>query len=387
MNNSAYKDFLSGCSNEINKERILNFCINELLDDNASCTFNNINKLKQLAFNIRYKFINRIDDYLITFDKNFSLNGGNIHWCIAYDDFLDKLDNLLTLNKISNVNLFSSYFSKELGIEDFIQDNNYKLSSESVDCIIFTPQFGIINTGGLLMNYNSAYDMELVMSGRLKIFVLPINNFLFKPDDVEIFLHLYSIYKDEIDYPYITSVFTPSPINKNSDIHLFLIDNGRSNVLENKEIRSALTCINCGACNKVCPIYNIIGDAPYNNVFTGPFASVVLPFMENTENYKHLCFSCTSCGNCSSVCPVKIPVSELIISNRNYLFENKLMEMKEERFVRNIHHALMSRKKMNAKKWFKNLRIKTLSDSKIFEEYKFEKSTFNQQYINNKYEK
>ena len=386
MNGSDYKNFLSACKKAIGGEVNLQSHQDDS-DVIASEVFRNKEYVKKVAADIRNKFLNSIDYNLITFDKNFASNGGVINWCIDYNDFLVKLDKVLQYKKIKKVNLFSSYLSKELGIERFIDKNEYSYDSESNDCVIFTPQFGIVSTGSLFLNFNSAYDMQLILGSKLKIFVLSICDFLFKPEEIEIFSHLYSIYSSGINFPYLTSLYTPSPADQSTDALLFLIDNGRSNVVENSDIRKILTCISCDACKDVCPVYKVIGDEPYNNVFTGPVANVILPFMENAENYKHLCFSCSSCGNCSAVCPVKIPVSELIIANRKYLFDNKLMDIKDERTVNSVSKFVNSRKKMSVKRWAKNLRLKSINNSRIAEEYKFEKSSFNQQYIQMKYGK
>ncbi|MGP1514777.1 MAG: 4Fe-4S dicluster domain-containing protein [Bacteroidales bacterium] len=386
MNTNEYKDFLADCKKIVSKNKVFYFK-DDVKDSMISEVFKNRGYIKQIAANIRNKFINAIDDNLIAFDKNFSANGGVIHWCIDYNDFLSKLDKVLLKNKIKNINLFSSYFTKELGINRFVNNKEYILDNESKDCVIFTPQFGIVNTGSLFLNFSSSYDMELVLNSKIKVFILSICDFLFKPEEVEIFSHLYSIYKNEVNFPYLTSLYTPSPTRENADVYLFLVDNGRTNVLENSNIRSSLTCINCDACKEVCPVFKLIGDEPYNNVFSGPIANVILPFIENTENYKHLCFSCTSCGNCSSVCPVKIPISEMIVSNKNYFFENKLMDMKDERLAKATKKFVFSRKNMNSKKWIKNIRLRYLTNSKVIEEYKFEKSTFNKQYIDSEHEK
>lgn len=384
MNSSSYKNYLLDCKKSINKDKKINLCSIETTDLSLD-VFRNFDKVKQLASNIRYKFINEIDKNLIIFDKNFTENGGNIHWCIAYDDFMEKLLRLLDKENIKSTNIFSSMFTEELGVETIKDESDIKINPKTNDSIIFAPQFGIINSGSLFLNFNSAYDMELVLGSKLKIFVLPINDFLFKIEDIEIFSHLYSIYKNKIDYPYLTSVYTPSPLEKENNVHLFLVDNGRSNILENKDIRKALTCIHCDACKKVCPVYNIIGDKPYDNIFSGPIANVILPFTENIESYKHLAFSsCTLCGNCSKICPVNIPVSELIISNKHYFFENKYMDIQDNRLTKNLSKTLLFRNKMNAKKFIKNLKIKMLLNSSITEKYIFTKSTFNQQYqINN----
>ena len=286
MNTSDYRYFLSDCKKVISEGNIIK-SDNYNRDIILSEIFRNKEYIKKITANIRNKFINNIADNLVAFDKNFSSNGGIINWCIDYNDFLSKFEKVLSKHKIKNINIFNSYFVKELGIEKFIENRDYSFDNETKDCIVFTPQFGIVNTGSLFLNFNSAYDMELVLNGRVKIFILSLCDFLFKPEEIEIFSYLDSIYKYGLSFPYLTSLYTPNPAKEEENVYLFLIDNGRSNVLENKDIRSSLTCINCDACKSVCPVFNVIGDAPYNNVFSGPLANVILPFIENTENYKH----------------------------------------------------------------------------------------------------
>lgn len=387
MNTNSYKQYINSCKESIKKDENINLSFtNE--NDIAYNVFNNINKVKKLASDIRTKFINNIADNLVVFDKNFSEKGGSVHWCVTYNDFIEKVIKLLDKNNIKSVNVFHSDFIEELGLENTLTSKDIVIDSDINDTIVFTPQFGIINSGSLFFEFTSSIDMEQVLSSRFKIFVLPINDFLFKNEDIELFSYLYSIYKYKKIYPYLTSLYTPSPIknSKEDNIHIFIIDNGRSNILENKEIRSALNCINCGACKQVCPVYKVIGDKPYDNIFFGPYANVVLPYLENVENYKHLCFSCTGCGNCSKICPVNIPISELIIKNKNYFFENGIMDVTDIRLAKSLGKTLKNRKRMNKSKVLKNLKIKLLvNNSKLIsDKFVFSKYTFNQQYqLNN----
>ncbi|MBQ9253367.1 MAG: lactate utilization protein [Bacteroidales bacterium] len=385
MNTDSYKDFLSLCKKAINTEKNVNIS-SEKIKNVSQGVFRNVDKVRTLASNIKSKFINDLSDNLVIFDKNFSENGGEIHWCVAYDDFLEKLYKLFEKQKIKKVNLFYSKFMEELGVEKSFEQKEIEIDRENKDCIVFSPSAGIVNTGSLFLNFTSSIDMEQVLASKLKIFILPINEFLFKPEEIEIFSHLYSIYKDEIDYPYLTSLYTPQPIGKENNVHLFIVDNGRSNILAYKEIRKALNCIGCDACKKVCPVFNIIGEKPYDNVFSGPYGNVVLPFVENIENYKHLPFSCTSCGNCSAICPISIPISDLITANKHYFFEKGFMDVSDIRLAKSLGRVLSSRSKMNQKVWKKNLKIKILlnNSKNISEKFTFSKTTFNQQQTNSK---
>ena len=197
---------------------------------------------------------------------------------------------------------------------------------------------------------------------------------------MELFSYILSIYRDKVDYPFLSSVFTPNYNTSDTEVHVFLIDNGRTNLLSMKEQRKALLCIDCGACKRVCPVYSIIGDKPYNNVFSGPFANVVLPFLENYDSYKHLSFNSVLCGNCSRICPMNIPLSDLMIENRKFFFEKKIMDWGDSLMVSKLKNLFLSRKNMNKSAWSKKQRMKMLLPSSALKTRRlpdFAKESFN----------
>ena len=246
-------------------------------------------------------------------------------------------------------------------------------------CAILEPEFGIVNTGSLFSIFNSAFDMEIVMGSKLKIFIIPINKFVCNIAEIDIMSTLLSIYRNQNDSPFLSSIFTPNS-HKDSASHVFLIDNGRSNILASKTHRKALWCIDCDACKRVCPVFNTIGDKPYNNVFTGPYANVVLPFYENFDSYKHLSFNSVGCGNCTRVCPVNIPLTDLMIENRRFFFEKKIMDLGDEFLCSRLKKFLLSRSEMNKKTWLKKRKIKAFIKSSVLKNRitpPFAKQSFN----------
>lgn len=385
MNTNAYRRYLTECKKSLQEDHYCGLSF-EKIDETTFSIFHNINKIKKLASDIKSKFINNISDNLVRFEKNFTENGGNVHWCIAYTDFVDKLLKLLDKNKVTELNCFYSDFMEELGLNHVLKENEIAVNHDSNDVIVFSPKFGVVNTGSVFLDFDSSLDMEQIISSKLKIFILPINDFILKSEDVEIFSYLYSIYKNAKDYPYLSSLYTPQPLNKANNVHVFLVDNGRSNILSDKDIRQSLNCISCGACKQVCPVYNVIGDKPYDNIFSGPYSNVVLPFLENPELYKHLCFSCMNCGNCTKICPVNIPIADLIIHNKNYFYENSIMDVSDVRLSKALCKTLSQRKLMNSSNMVKRFKIKMLvnNSKSIREKFIFSKYSFNQQFLSSK---
>jgi L-lactate dehydrogenase complex protein LldF len=106
-------------------------------------------------------------------------------------------------------------------------------------------------------------------------------------------------------------------------MYVILLDNGRSDLYAEEETNIALSCIRCGACLNVCPVYQNIGGYTYEVPYTGPIGSVISPYYEGVKEYKHLSFVCTLCGKCTETCPVKIPLHELMILNRKKFVERE----------------------------------------------------------------
>lgn len=377
MNTKEYKTFLSDCKASID-EKPLTISFDDF-DDLSHSVFSNPHKIKQKASEIRKKFIDNIDENLLIFERKFTENGGKVHWCVSYDDFIDSLSVLLAKNKIKAVNTFTSRFNAELGLDFSLKNEKIATMATDGKCAILEPEFGIVNTGSLFSIFNSAFDMEIVMGSKLKIFIIPINKFVCNIAEIDIMSTLLSIYRNQNDSPFLSSIFTPNS-HKDSASHVFLIDNGRSNILASKTHRKALWCIDCDACKKVCPVFNTIGDKPYNNVFTGPYANVVLPFYENFDSYKHLSFNSVGCGNCTRVCPVNIPLTDLMIENRRFFFEKKIMDLGDDLLSSRLKKFLLSRSEMNKKTWLKKRKIKAFIKSSVLKNRitpPFAKQSFN----------
>ena len=377
MNTKEYKTFLSDCKASID-EKPLTISFDDF-DDLSHSVFSNPQKIKQKASEIRKKFIDNIDENLLIFERKFTENGGKVHWCVSYDDFIDSLSVLLAKNKIKAVNTFTSRFNAELGLDFSLKNEKIATMATDGKCAILEPEFGIVNTGSLFSIFNSAFDMEIVMGSKLKIFIIPINKFVCNIAEIDIMSTLLSIYRNQNDSPFLSSIFTPN-FHTDSASHVFLIDNGRSNILASKTHRKALWCIDCDACKRVCPVFNTIGDKPYNNVFTGPYANVVLPFYENFDSYKHLSFNSVGCGNCTRVCPVNIPLTDLMIENRRFFFEKKIMDLGDELLCSRLKKFLLSRSEMNKKTWLKRRKIKVFIKSSVLKNRitpPFAKQSFN----------
>ena len=101
------------------------------------------------------------------------------------------------------------------------------------------------------------------------------------------------------------------------EVHLILLDNGRTQAYADAELRATLQCIRCGACMNHCPVYARIGGHAYGTTYPGPIGAIISPHLLGLDSTYPLAFASTLCGACSEVCPVKIPIPDILVRLRN----------------------------------------------------------------------
>ncbi|MBI5485805.1 MAG: LUD domain-containing protein [Deltaproteobacteria bacterium] len=109
--------------------------------------------------------------------------------------------------------------------------------------------------------------------------------------------------------------------DRHPDLHVVLLDRGRTALAADREQRDLLTCIRCGACLNVCPVYRCVGGHAYGGAYAGPIGALLLPHFDGLERHPDLPFASSLCGACSETCPVGIPLHERLLELRARLVE------------------------------------------------------------------
>jgi L-lactate dehydrogenase complex protein LldF len=120
----------------------------------------------------------------------------------------------------------------------------------------------------------------------------------------------------------ISSPRRPGELDGPREVHLVLLDNGRSQAYADEQLRATLQCIRCGACMNHCPVYSRIGGHAYGTTYPGPIGAIISPHLLGLEATADLATASSLCGACGEVCPVRIPIPQLLIrlrteANRN----------------------------------------------------------------------
>ncbi|MDR7439463.1 MAG: LutB/LldF family L-lactate oxidation iron-sulfur protein [Armatimonadota bacterium] len=108
----------------------------------------------------------------------------------------------------------------------------------------------------------------------------------------------------------------PGEVGGPEAFHLVLVDNRRTAVLADPDLREALQCLRCGACLNTCPVYERVGGHTYGWVYGGPIGAVLTPKLRGVTQAAQLPYASTLCGACREVCPVRIDIPRMLVQLR-----------------------------------------------------------------------
>jgi L-lactate dehydrogenase complex protein LldF len=372
--------------------------------DRATHPIPNWEDLRQLGSDIKDHVLSDLDRYLIQFEENAQKNGVQVHWAAdakehnaIVERILKKQDarkvvkskSMLTEECKLNEHLehcgievidtdlgeriiqlleeppshivmpaihlkkeeIGELFHEKLGTEEGLSDPKQlteaarqHLRSEFMQCdaAITGVNFGIAETGGVVVCTNEGNADMGVHLAPLQIHCMGIEKIIPRMKDLGVFTRLLA--RSATGQP--ITVFTshyhrPRP---GTEMHVILVDNGRTRQLGRENFRNSLKCIRCGACLNTCPIYRRSGGHSYGSTIPGPIGSILTPGFDLAK-HKDLPFASTLCGSCSDVCPVKINIHEQLYLWRQEIRAQQLLPWSKKQSMK-IAAAVLARPRL-----------------------------------------
>lgn len=218
----------------------------------------------------------------------------------------------------------SELFHEKLGVaetedvDELIQVGRAILRKKfmEADVGISGVNFAIAETGTLLLVENEGNGRLSTTAPAVHVAVTGIEKVVENLRDVVPLLSLLT--RSALGQPittYVNMISGPRKQNEldgPEEVHLVLLDNGRSGAFADPQLRQTLNCIRCGACINHCPVYSRVGGHTYGEVYPGPIGKIITPHMVGLHKVPDHPSASSLCGACGEVCPVKIPIPELL---------------------------------------------------------------------------
>jgi L-lactate dehydrogenase complex protein LldF len=348
--------------------------------DRARDTVEEWEELRELASQIKQHTLANLDRYLIQFEAAAKANGAHIHWAAGAAEHnrvvgeilrakgaktLIKSKSMLTdecgfqeymhaagievvetdlgeriqqLDRERPSNIIgpavhktrgdvAEVFARELGSDPNNDDIHYlaNIQRERTRPIILKAEagltgcnFAVAETGTVTVCTNEGNADLSANTPPLHIVSMGIEKLVPRIADLGVFIRLLA--RSALGTPmtqYTSHFRKPRP---GAEMHIVIVDNGRSDRLGMQEFWTSLKCIRCGACMATCPVYRRSGGLSYDATYAGPIGLIVNPTID-FHKYSSLPFASTLNGSCTNVCPVKINIHEQIFAWRKVIAE------------------------------------------------------------------
>jgi len=325
--------------------------------------------LRELASGIKANVLSNLDNYLVQFEQNAKQNGIIVHWASNAEEHNLIVHKILAKNNAKKVVKSKSMLTEECHLNPYLEakgievvdtdlgeyivqiakeppshivlpaihktkeevdelfqehlgttpsnGNPEYLTNEArkhlrekfieADVAITGVNFAVAETGGFVVCTNEGNADMGAHLAKVHIACMGIEKIIPKEEHLGVFLRLLA--RSATGQPITTY---SSHFNKpvpGKELHIVIVDNGRTDQLSREDFRSSLHCIRCGACMNTCPIYRRSGGHSYDATIPGPIGSILSPG-KDLKKHSSLPFASTLCGSCTNVCPVKINIHE-----------------------------------------------------------------------------
>ena len=349
--------------------------------DNMALGLGEWEQLREKASQIKRHTITHLDEYLDQFATNAEKNGCIVHWAKDADEFneivygilkdhnvkkivksksmlteecemnpyleahgievveTDLGERILQLMKIKPSHIVmpaihikrekvGKLFEKEMGTEPGNSDPTYLTHAARknlrqrfihADAAMTGANFAVAETGEVVVCTNEGNADMGTSQPKLQIAAFGMEKIVPDRRSLGVFTRLLA--RSGTGQPITTYTSHYRKPREGGELHIIIVDNGRSKILANEEHRKTLNCIRCGACMNTCPVYRRSGGYSYTYFIPGPIG-INLGMLKAPLHYYDNVSACSLCYSCSNVCPAKVDLAEQIYLWRQDL--NKL---------------------------------------------------------------
>src|SRR6266478_1242691 len=289
-------------------------------------------ELRSLASAIKEHTLTHLDEYLDQFEANARSNGIHVHWARDAAEHNQIVHRILRDHDATSLIKSKSMLTEECGfrhymasvgievIETDLGERIQQLDKEDPSHVVVPAvhklRTDVAETGTFVVCTNEGNADLSANVPKLHIASIGIEKIIPRLEHLAVFVRLLSRSALGSPVTQYTSHFRGP--RAGGEMHIVLVDNGRSERLSLEEFWTSLKCIRCGACMNTCPVYRRSGGLSYGATYSGPIGLIIDPTF-NARKYSNLPFASSLNGSCTNVCPVKINIHEQIYAWRRVL--------------------------------------------------------------------
>lgn len=181
--------------------------------------------------------------------------------------------------------------------------------------------FGVAESGAITLVSNEGNGRMVSTIPKSHVVIMGMERLVPTYDDLEVVLNMLARSATGQKLTTYTSMITgprrEGELDGPEELHLIVLDNGRSAQLGDPVFQEVLHCIRCAACLNVCPVYRHVGGHTYGSVYSGPIGAVLTPLLQqDMKEAGQLAYASSLCGACHEACPVKIPLHDMLVQLR-----------------------------------------------------------------------
>ena len=211
----------------------------------------------------------------------------------------------------------------------------------AADLAITGVNFAIAETGGFVVCTNEGNADMGAHLAKVHVACMGFEKVIPRAEHLGVFLRLLA--RSATGQPITTYSSHFHRPREGQEMHIIIVDNGRSTQLGRPDFRNSLKCIRCGACMNTCPVYRRSGGHSYHSAVAGPIGIILAPNLDMKEN-ADLPFASTLCGSCTNVCPVKIDIHDQIWKWRQEVVKEGYVDFSKKQGIKLMNTVLSSPK-------------------------------------------
>ncbi|WP_270169481.1 LutB/LldF family L-lactate oxidation iron-sulfur protein [Paenibacillus sp. SYP-B4298] len=194
--------------------------------------------------------------------------------------------------------------------------------------------FGVAETGSITLVENEGNGRMVSTVPKVHVVVMGMERLVPTMEDLEVVLNMLARSATGQKLTTYTSLITgprrPEDLDGPEELHVIILDNGRSQQLGDPIFQEVLHCIRCAACLNVCPVYRHVGGHTYGTTYSGPIGAVLTPLIQqDMKEAGTLSYASSLCGACYEACPMKIPLHDMLVHLRHRKVKMKLTSLPE----------------------------------------------------------